>query len=119
MALGKEDNDLVNALCTIRGIPDDGIIREIVPGIHYLWMSLVAGIEQNNLQVFQALVPKYIKYRDTKPYRAPLTPIAMVRHNGSSSLIQSQVSYAEALNNYMKAYIELLKSNGTIRKLLE
>jgi outer membrane protein TolC len=39
--------------------------------------------------------------------------------NGSSSLIQSQVSYADALNNYMKAYIELLKANGTIRSLIE
>lgn len=39
--------------------------------------------------------------------------------NGSSSLIQSQISYADALNNYMKAYIELLKSNGTIRQLIE
>jgi len=39
--------------------------------------------------------------------------------NANSSLIQSQMSYADALNNYMKSYIELLKANGSIRKLIE
>ena len=39
--------------------------------------------------------------------------------NANSSLIQSQVSYADALNNYMKAYIDLRKANGTIRGLME
>jgi len=37
--------------------------------------------------------------------------------NASSSLIQSQVNYADALNNYMKAWLELKKANGTIREL--
>jgi len=39
--------------------------------------------------------------------------------NANTSLIQSQVNYADALNNYMKAYIELRKTNGTIRQLLQ
>jgi outer membrane protein len=39
--------------------------------------------------------------------------------NANSSLIQAQVNYADALNNYMKAYIDLRKTNGTIRGLLE
>ena len=39
--------------------------------------------------------------------------------NANSSLIHSQVSYADALNNYMKAYIDLRKANGTIRGFIE
>jgi outer membrane protein TolC len=39
--------------------------------------------------------------------------------NANSSLIQAQVNYADALNNYMKAYIDLRKANGTIRGLVE
>jgi len=37
--------------------------------------------------------------------------------NANSSLIQSQVSYADALNSYMKAHIALRQANGTIREL--
>lgn len=39
--------------------------------------------------------------------------------NANTSLIQAQVNYADALNNYMKAYIDLRKANGTIRELVE
>jgi outer membrane protein len=39
--------------------------------------------------------------------------------NSNSSLIQSQVTYADALNNYMKAYIELRKANGSVKDLVE
>lgn len=38
--------------------------------------------------------------------------------NANSSLIQAQMTYADALNNYMKAYIDLKKANGTIRDLV-
>lgn len=38
--------------------------------------------------------------------------------NANSALIQSQISYADALNSYMKAYIELKQANGTIRNLI-
>lgn len=38
--------------------------------------------------------------------------------NANSSLIQAQISYADALNNYMKGYIELRQANGTIRDLM-
>lgn len=38
--------------------------------------------------------------------------------NANSSLIQAQISYADALNKYMNAYIELRKSNGTIKELV-
>jgi len=39
--------------------------------------------------------------------------------NANSSLIQSQISFADALNNYMKALIELRKANGSIQELAE
>lgn len=39
--------------------------------------------------------------------------------NANSSLIQSQISYAEALSKHMTAYIELRKANGTIKKLVK
>lgn len=39
--------------------------------------------------------------------------------NASSSLIQSQISYVEALNNYMKAYIDIKKADGTIRDIVK
>lgn len=38
--------------------------------------------------------------------------------NSNSSLIQAQMSYADALNNFMKAYVELRKACGTIRELV-
>lgn len=39
--------------------------------------------------------------------------------NSNSSLVQSQINYADALNKYMQAYIELKKANGTIRDLID
>lgn len=39
--------------------------------------------------------------------------------NANSSLIQSQISYADALSKYMGAYIELRKANGTIKELVK
>lgn len=39
--------------------------------------------------------------------------------NANSSLIQAQLSYSDALNNYMKAYVELHKANGTIKEITE
>lgn len=38
--------------------------------------------------------------------------------NASQSLVQAQLSYANALNDYMKAYIDLKKANGSIRDLM-
>ena len=38
--------------------------------------------------------------------------------NSNSSLILAQMSYADALNNFMKAYVELRKASGTIRELV-
>lgn len=38
--------------------------------------------------------------------------------NASQSLIQAQLSYANVLNDYMKAYIDLKKVSGNIRQLL-
>lgn len=38
--------------------------------------------------------------------------------NANASLIQSQISYADALSKYMTAYIELRKANGTIKELV-
>jgi len=38
--------------------------------------------------------------------------------NSNSSLVQAQMSYADALNNFMKAYVELLKASGTVRELV-
>ncbi len=39
--------------------------------------------------------------------------------NANSSLVQSQISYADALNNCMKAWIELHKANGTIKEIVK
>ncbi|MFA6713482.1 MAG: TolC family protein [Bacteroidales bacterium] len=39
--------------------------------------------------------------------------------NANSSLIQSQINYAQSLNNLMKSYIELRKANGTVLNLME
>lgn len=39
--------------------------------------------------------------------------------NASQSLVQAQMSYASALGDYMKAYIDLKKSKGEIRDLME
>ena len=38
--------------------------------------------------------------------------------NASQSLVQAQLSYANALNDYMKAYIELKKASGNIRDFI-
>ncbi|MDD4428299.1 MAG: TolC family protein [Paludibacter sp.] len=38
--------------------------------------------------------------------------------NASQSLVQAQLSYTNALNDYMKAYIELKKASGNIRDLM-
>lgn len=38
--------------------------------------------------------------------------------NASQSLVQAQMSYANAMNDYMKAYIELKKADGSIRELV-
>lgn len=38
--------------------------------------------------------------------------------NASQSLIQAQLSYANALSDYMKAYIDLKKTSGNIRDLM-
>ena len=39
--------------------------------------------------------------------------------NASSSLIQSQISYVQALNSYVQSYIQMKKSEGTIREILK
>ncbi len=39
--------------------------------------------------------------------------------NSNSALIQSQISYADALSKYMAAYIELRRANGTIKELVK
>ena len=39
--------------------------------------------------------------------------------NASQSLVQAQMSYANALGDYIKAYIDLKKSKGEIRDLME
>lgn len=38
--------------------------------------------------------------------------------NASQSLVQAQLSYVNALNDYMKAYIELKKASGNIRDFI-
>jgi outer membrane protein len=50
-------------------------------------------------------------------YKEGICPLTDVL-NASSSLIQSQMSYAEALNNYIQAYIQMKKSDGTIREII-
>lgn len=56
-------------------------------------------------------------YRITEEnYRQGMASLSDVL-NANSSLIQSQISYADALSKYMSAYIELRKANGTIKEL--
>lgn len=50
-------------------------------------------------------------------YRQGLASMSDVL-NANSSLIQSQISYADALGKYMNAYIELRKTNGTIKEFV-
>jgi outer membrane protein TolC len=50
-------------------------------------------------------------------YRQGLASMSDVL-NANSSLIQSQISYADALGKYMNAYIELRKANGTIKEFV-
>jgi hypothetical protein len=38
--------------------------------------------------------------------------------NAAQSLVQAQLSYAGALNDYMKAWIDLKKASGSIRDLM-
>ncbi|MEA4937888.1 MAG: TolC family protein [Paludibacter sp.] len=38
--------------------------------------------------------------------------------NASSELIKAQISYVEALHNYVQSYIDLKKNDGTIREIL-
>jgi outer membrane protein len=38
--------------------------------------------------------------------------------NANSSLIQAQVNYADALNGYMKASLDVMKASGTLRTLI-
>ena len=38
--------------------------------------------------------------------------------NAAQSLVQAQLSYAGALNDYMKAWIDLKKASGSIRHLM-
>jgi len=38
--------------------------------------------------------------------------------NANSSLIQAQVNYADALNGYMKASLDVMKASGTLRNLV-
>ena len=39
--------------------------------------------------------------------------------NANTSLIQSKITYADALNSYMKAYIDVRKANGTIKDIVK
>jgi outer membrane protein TolC len=52
-----------------------------------------------------------------KNYELGLSSMADIL-NASQSLVQAQLSYANALNDYMKACVELKKTTGSIRSLL-
>lgn len=96
VALGKGDDQLVNTLISLQSKKDDGILGRIQPAINYLWMALVAAIEQDNVSVFSAIVPKYINVTDVKPYgRTRCNVIDMVNFNkplAIKSLLQEQES---------------------------
>ncbi|MCF0173192.1 MAG: TolC family protein [Bacteroidales bacterium] len=49
-----------------------------------------------------------------KNFNLGLNPLSDIL-NASSELIKAQISYVEALHNYLQSYMDLMKNNGTIR----
>jgi len=100
-------------------IKEDGFILEQSLNMVYRNAMLKLEDSRNAIQVQKANMSLAEEvYRITeKNYSQGIASMSDVL-NSNSSLVQAQMSYADALNNFMKAYVELHKANGTIRELV-
>ncbi len=100
-------------------IKEDGVILEQSLNMAYRNAMLKLEDSRNAIQVQKANMSLAEEvYRITeKNYSQGIASMSDVL-NSNSSLVQAQMSYADALNNFMKAYVELHKANGTIRELV-
>lgn len=100
-------------------IKEDGIILEQSLNMAHENALLKLEDSRNSIKVQEANMALAEEvYRITeKNYLQGIASMSDVL-NANSSLVQAQMSYADALNNFMKAYVELHKANGTIRELV-
>lgn len=99
-------------------IKEDGLILEQSLNMAHQNALLKLEDSRNAIQAQKANMALAEEvYRITeKNYLQGLASISDVL-NSNSSLVQAQMNYADALNNFMKASVELQKANGTIREL--
>ncbi len=100
-------------------IKEDGVILEQSLNMAYKNASLKLEDNRSAIHVQEenmALAEEVYRITE-KNYSQGIASMSDVL-NANSSLVQAQMSYADALNNFMKAYVELLKANGTIRDLV-
>ena len=103
----------------IRKIKEDGVILEQSLNMAYENALLRLEDSRSAIQVQKgnmALAEEVYRITE-KNYSQGIASMSDVL-NSNSSLVQAQMSYADALNNFMKAYVELHKANGTIRELV-
>ncbi len=103
----------------IRKIKEDGVILEQSLNMAYENALLRLEDSRSAIQVQKgnmALAEEVYRITE-KNYSQGIASMSDVL-NSNSSLVQAQMSYADALNNFMKAYVELHKAGGTIRELV-
>ncbi len=100
-------------------IREDGVILEQSLSMAHQNALLKLEDSRNAIQVQKANMALAEEvYRITeKNYSQGIASMSDVL-NSNSSLVQAQMSYADALNNFMRAYVELHKASGTIRELV-
>lgn len=100
-------------------IKEDGIILE--QSLNMAHENALLKLEDNrsaiNVQKDNMALAEEVYRITEKNYSQGIASMSDVL-NANSSLVQAQMSYADALNNFMKAYVELQKANGTIRDLV-
>lgn len=100
-------------------IKEDGIILE--QSLNMAHENALLKLEDNrsaiNVQKDNMALAEEVYRITEKNYSQGIASMSDVL-NANSSLVQAQMSYADALNNFMKAYVELHKANGTIRELV-
>jgi len=103
----------------IMKIKEDEIILEQSLNIAYQNAMLKLEDSRNAIEVQKEnmLLAEEVYHVTEKNYSQGIASLSDVL-NSNSSLVQAQMSYADALNNFMKAYVELRKANGTIRDLI-
>lgn len=100
-------------------IKEDGAILEQSLNMAYENASLKLADSRSAIQVQKANMSLAEEvYRITESnYLQGIASMSDVL-NSNSSLVQAQMSYADALNNFMKATVELQKAGGTLRELV-